>query len=86
MNADIAIDLAREALTEALIVGAPLLVTVLVVALVVALLQTATQVQDQVLSFVPKLLAGAIVLVLVGGWMLTRLVDFGRMMFGGSTP
>ena len=77
-----AIDIARRAIALLLIVGAPILLTVLIVALVVSILQAATQVQELTLSFVPKLLAAAIVVAITGPWLLSRLIEFGREMFG----
>ncbi|MCE5279689.1 MAG: flagellar biosynthesis protein FliQ [Planctomycetaceae bacterium] len=82
MDAAHAMDLAREALKVTLVVGAPMLVATLVIALVVSLLQAATQIQDQALTFVPKLIAVAVTAALAGHWMLTRLIDFAKVMFG----
>ncbi|MCE5328320.1 MAG: flagellar biosynthesis protein FliQ [Planctomycetaceae bacterium] len=82
MDAAHAMDLAREALKVTLVVGAPMLVAALVIALIVSLLQAATQIQDQALTFVPKLIAVAVTASLAGHWMLTRLVEFARAMFG----
>jgi len=82
MNPDAAIDLARNAAMLTLVLSLPVLLTVLIVGLIVSLLQAVTQVQEQTLSFVPKLLAGAVATVLAGPWMLQRLVDFSRDMFG----
>ncbi len=76
------IDLARQAIVLILVVGAPVLVTGLVVALIVSILQAMTQVQEYTLSFVPKILAMLLALVVFGPWMMGRLVDFGRQMFG----
>ncbi len=77
-----AIDIARRAIALVLIVGAPLLLTILVVALIVSILQAATQVQELTLSFVPKLVAAAVVAAITGPWLLSRLVEFGKEMFG----
>ncbi|HUS91316.1 MAG TPA: flagellar biosynthesis protein FliQ [Phycisphaerae bacterium] len=82
MDAYEAIDLARRAVTLVLIVGAPVLATALVVGLVVSVLQAVTQVQEQTLSFVPKILAVLVAVAFTGAWMLDRLVEFGREMFG----
>jgi flagellar biosynthetic protein FliQ len=60
-----------------------LLVT-LVVAMVVSLLPAATQVQEHTLSFVPKIIATLLAILLVGPWMLTRLLEFSRRMFSGG--
>ncbi|MGC9454768.1 MAG: flagellar biosynthesis protein FliQ [Phycisphaerae bacterium] len=75
------IDLVRRALMLVLVVGAPVLATGLVVAVIVSVLQAITQMQDQTLSFIPKIVAMLLALVLLGPWMLSRLVEFGREMF-----
>ena len=82
MNTDQAIDLARQAVTLTVILGLPVLVTVLAVGLVVSLFQAVTQVQEQTLSFVPKLLAAGLAILFSGSWMLSRLVEFSRQVFG----
>lgn len=82
MDAAQAIDLARQAVVLTLIVGAPVLLVGLLVAAIVGVLQAATQVQDQTLSFVPKVLAMALTGLAVGAWMLSRLIEFSREMFG----
>lgn len=66
-----------------LVVGAPVLATGLIVAVIVSVLQAITQLQDQTLSFIPKIVAMLLALVLLGPWMLSRLVEFGREMFSG---
>ena len=83
MDAAEAIDLARHAVTLILLVGAPVLLTGLVVGLVVSLFQALTQVQEHTLSFVPKIIAMFAALWLFGPWMIEKLVDFSREMFGG---
>ncbi|MFA6134529.1 MAG: flagellar biosynthesis protein FliQ [Phycisphaerae bacterium] len=82
MDANAAIDLARQAMMLTLILAAPVLATALIVAAVVGVLQAATQVQEQTLSFVPKILAVVIAGLMLGPWMLTRLIEFSRQMFG----
>ncbi len=82
MDASAAIDLARQAVMLTLIVGAPVLLAGLLVAAIVGVLQAATQVQDQTLGFVPKILAMVLTGLAVGPWMLERLVEFSREMFG----
>jgi flagellar biosynthetic protein FliQ len=76
VNAAIAADLIRRAVTLALLVSAPLLVTALLVGLVVTLLQAVTQLQEQTLTFLPKLVGMALVLLLVLPWMLSELTGF----------
>lgn len=81
MDSSEAINLGRQAIVLMLVVSAPVLVVGLVVAAVVGLLQALTQVQEQTLSFVPKIIAMLIAAVVFGPWMLTRLVEFSRAMF-----
>ncbi|HEV3005575.1 MAG TPA: flagellar biosynthesis protein FliQ [Pirellulales bacterium] len=73
-----AIDLGREAVMIALVIGAPVLITGLVVGLVVGLLQALTQVQEQTISFVPKLVAMVLVLVFCMPWLLSQMVDYAQ--------
>ena len=76
MSAAFAVDLIRRAVMLTLLVAAPLLVTALVVGLVVTLIQAVTQLQEQTLTFLPKVAAMAVVLLLVLPWMLRELVEF----------
>ena len=72
-------DLARltaETLSLALLVSAPALLASVLIGLLVGLLQAVTQVQEQTLSFVPKLVGVALVLATLGGWMTGQLVRF----------
>jgi flagellar biosynthetic protein FliQ len=70
----------NEALRLALMLGAPLLLTALVVGLVVGLFQAATQINEMTLSFIPKVVAMAAVVVATGPWMLGMLVDYTRRL------
>jgi len=76
------LDLARRAITLVLVAGAPVLVAALVVGMIVSVLQAVTQVQDQTLTFVPKIIAVLVALAIVGPWMMEKLVEFGQEMFG----
>ncbi len=73
----------REMLLTATSLMLPPLLAALLVGLVVGLIQAITSVQEQTLSFVPKILAVVLVFVLLGAWMMQRLVDFGTELFGG---
>ena len=75
------VHIAGQALVLAAKLAGPLLLVALVVGVVVSLLQAVFQVQDQTLSMVPKLAAGAVVLVLSGGWMLRITVEFTQQLF-----
>jgi flagellar biosynthetic protein FliQ len=76
VTAVFAADLIRRAVMITLVVGSPLLVSALVVGLVVTLIQAVTQLQEQTLTFLPKLATMALVFVLVLPWMLRQLVEF----------
>lgn len=76
MNSDAAVDLGREAIVTALLVGGPLLLAGVVVGLLISLLQAVTQVQDQTVSFVPKIVAMVVVLALCLPWILQRMVEY----------
>jgi flagellar biosynthetic protein FliQ len=75
------IDLGRQALELTLLVSAPLFIAALVTGLIVSIFQAATQINEQTLSFVPKLVATFITLVLAGPWMITMMTDFIRRLF-----
>jgi flagellar biosynthetic protein FliQ len=72
----LAIELVHRAVLLALLVAAPLLVTALVVGVLVSLVQAITQLQEQTLTFIPKLLAMAAVFVLTLPWIIAQLVQY----------
>jgi flagellar biosynthetic protein FliQ len=76
MSPIVAIELMRRAVVLCLLVGGPLLLTALVTGLVVSLFQAVTQLQEQTLTFIPKLLLMAVVLLLALPWMLTQLIEY----------
>lgn len=80
MDPQIAVDLGREALMTAVIVGAPILLVGIVVALVVGLLQALTQIQDQTLSFVPKIVAMIAALAVCLPWLVQRMVEYSETL------
>lgn len=82
MTSQAVLTLVQQALLVTVLVSAPLLLTALVVGLVVSIFQAATQINEMTLSFIPKLLAMFAVLVLVGPWILTTLVDYVQRLFG----
>ena len=71
-----AIDLGREAILTALIIGAPLLLIAVGVGLVIGLVQALTQIQDQTLSFVPKIVAMVAALGLCLPWLIQKMVEY----------
>jgi len=73
--------LAHEALWLTLMLAAPLLLVSLAVGVLIGLFQAATQINEQTLSFIPKLLAMAAVVVIAGPWMLQLLTEYTRHLF-----
>lgn len=78
---DAVVDLLRGMLWISLILSAPVLLAALVVGLVIGLLQAVTSIQEQTLTFVPKIAAIGLVLALGGGWMIQRLVVYTTDLF-----
>lgn len=73
--------IAGQALLWILVLSLPPLIASLVVGLAISLLQALTQVQEQTLTFVPKIIATVLVLILFAGWMLETLVGLARHSF-----
>jgi flagellar biosynthetic protein FliQ len=76
MNSDFALQLSGQLLWNAALISAPILGVTLVVGLLVSVFQAVTQIQEMSLSFVPKLIAAVVVIVVAGPWMLRRLLAF----------
>jgi flagellar biosynthetic protein FliQ len=75
------LDLARGALTTALLLAGPLLVIALVVGLVIGVVQAVTSIQEQTLAFVPKLLAVGITFLVLLSWMLQTMMRYTAELF-----
>ena len=75
------IELGRQAVEGTLMVSAPLFIAALATGLLISIFQAATQINEMTLSFVPKLVAIFVTLVLAGPWMITVLTDFMRRLF-----
>jgi flagellar biosynthetic protein FliQ len=82
MGPDVVLELCTQALELALRVGLPLLIVGLVVGLAVSIFQAVTQIQEQTLSFIPKILALAGVLIVLGPWMLNQLLSYTTDLWG----
>lgn len=81
MNPQQVIGIGTNALETMLVLAAPLLIVVLVVGFAISVLQAATQINEQTLSFVPKLIAVAITIVIAGPWMISRMVTYIQQLF-----
>ena len=73
---DAVLDIARDTIFNIVIVAAPLLLVSLIVGLIISIFQTVTSIQEQTLTFVPKILAVFITLLLVGSWMMNTMIEF----------
>jgi flagellar biosynthetic protein FliQ len=76
MTPETVIHFGQHALYVAMLVAAPLLLTALAVGLLVGVIQAATQINEMTLSFIPKLIAMALVALIAGPWMLRLLVQY----------
>ena len=81
MNQSDVLCLAKEALMTALMIGGPVLGVSLLVGLLVSIFQAMTQIQEQTLTFIPKILAIALVMLLLGPWMLNVITGFTTNLF-----
>ena len=77
------VDAVRVALLEALVIAVPILGAGLLIGLLISLFQAVTQIQEQTLSFVPKIAVMIVVAVLLLSWIVAQMTDFAVEMFGG---
>lgn len=76
MTTGLVMDILRRSIYELLIIGGPILIVPLIVGLIVSIFQATTQIQEQTLTFVPKVISIFAVLIILGPWMLTRLINY----------
>ena len=76
MTVDVITDIARDALFLIIKASAPVLLVSLIVGLIVSIFQTATSIQEQTLTFVPKIISIFLALMLMGNWLLTQLTNY----------
>jgi flagellar biosynthetic protein FliQ len=82
MSQDSVVSICVSAMELALKIGLPLLLVGLVIGLVVSVFQAVTQIQEQTLSFIPKIVGLAVVLVVAGPWMLGQLIGWTQELYG----
>ena len=83
MTQDQVVSLVVDAMSVSLKIALPVLLVSLVVGLAVSIFQAVTQIQEQTLSFIPKIVAMAAVLMLLGPWMLNQLLGYTADLWGG---
>lgn len=81
MSNDFAIFLSKQVLWHAILVAAPVIIVALLSGLIISVLQVITQIQDSTLSFVPKILAVVLMLMLCSNWMMHTLIEFSQQIF-----
>jgi flagellar biosynthesis protein FliQ len=81
VNQDTVVNLASQAMSLALKIAGPILLVGLVVGLVVSVFQAVTQIQEQSLSLIPKIVGVAIVIMVLGPWMLGQLVSYTAALY-----
>jgi len=82
VNEDVVVKLAMDAMTLTLKVALPLMLAGLVVGLVISVFQAVTQIQEMTLTFIPKIVVTAVVLVVGGPWMLDELLHYTEELYG----
>jgi flagellar biosynthetic protein FliQ len=81
MTPETVMTIGSQAIQVSLMLGAPLLLVALVIGLVISIFQAATQINEATLSFIPKLVAIFLTLILAGPWMLEKMLDYIRALF-----
>lgn len=81
MGGDRALSLLNDMLWNSLLVAGPVLVATLLVGLAVSVFQVTTQLQEVTLSYVPKILVAAVMLIAIGPWMLGRVTSFASALY-----
>ena len=81
MTPELVMSIGRQAVEMTLTLSGPLLLAALVIGLIISIFQAATQINEQTLSFIPKLVGIFLTLILAGPWMLQMMVDYIRRLF-----
>jgi flagellar biosynthetic protein FliQ len=82
MSVGQAVSIMRGGIMEILMLSAPILLVAMVVGLLISIIQATTSIQEQTLTFVPKIAAIMLVLALLGGWMFSNLANYTKDLFG----
>jgi flagellar biosynthetic protein FliQ len=82
MGEDLVIQLGQDALKTTVLVAGPILVVTLLIGLLVSIFQALTQINEATLTFIPKMIAVVIVIVLAGPWMMDVMTSYTKNLFG----
>lgn len=81
MSENLLIGILKDSILTAAKLAAPILISVMVIGLIISIIQATTQIQEQTLTFVPKVITGALVGIICGSWMLHTIVSFTEKIF-----
>lgn len=81
MTENMLLGMLKDAISTGLLVSAPILIVSVVVGLIISIMQATTQIQEQTLTFVPKLIAIAVVGIIASAWMLHMMTNFTQRIF-----
>ena len=81
MSESLVIGVVKDGIVTAMKIAAPILLTAIVIGLIISIIQATTQIQEQTLTFVPKLIGVALIGLLMGNWMLHTLMSFMQRIF-----
>jgi flagellar biosynthetic protein FliQ len=81
MNQDTVVSLATQAMMLSLKIAGPMLIAGLIIGLLVSIFQAVTSIQEQSLSFIPKVIGVAVLIVVLGPWMLDQLVGYAQNLY-----
>ncbi len=81
MTPETIVTIGQQALLVLLLISAPMLLAALAVGLIVSIFQAATQINEMTLSFIPKLVAVFLSMIVAGPWMMSTLIDYIRRLF-----
>ena len=81
MNAEVVIDIASDMIWTIIISAAPLLLVSLIIGLIISIFQTVTSIQEQTLTFVPKILCVFLGIILFGSWIMGNVVEFAETLW-----
>jgi len=82
MDTAMVVDLGRQALWMTMLISAPMLIVALLVGLIIGVFQAATSINEQTLSFIPKVVCMGITMAIAGSWMINTMVDYTRLLLG----
>jgi len=86
MTPEHATELIRTSLILVLLLAGPVMIVGLVVGLVISIVQAVTQIQEQTLTFIPKIAAMLIAVIVLLPWIGTRMIEYSQSMFAGIMP